>query len=104
MHQPNPAISAPRLPVEEGIIANAYGRLEECGDQVRKREHLDDLVLEKLLQTLADIAGGAVTVALEGTDVSVMEQAQILDILASVTSLAEPLRHDTLRRAGIQRG
>lgn len=71
------------------FIAYSYRWLEECDEQIKKRGQLDGLVSERLLKTLIAIAGGAVTIALEGHDVNGMEQAQILDILASVTSLAD---------------
>ena len=75
------------------FIAYSYHLLDECGEQIRKRQqHVDDFIPEKLLETLGAIAGAAVTVSLEAVNVSVMEQAQILDILATVTSLAETLR------------
>src|ERR1700683_109837 len=76
------------------FITHSYRRLEECGEQIKKREHLDELVSERLRQALTEIAGGAATVALESKHVNDMEQAQILDILASVNNLAQflPLR------------
>jgi hypothetical protein len=76
------------------FITHSYRRLEECGEQIKKRGHLDELVSERLRQALTEIAGGALTVALVGNRVSSMEQAQILDIMASVTNLAQflPLR------------
>lgn len=74
------------------FIAYSYCRLEECDEQIKKRNRLDTLVSESLRKTLIAIAGGAVTIALESNDVNGMEQAQILDILACVTSLADNAR------------
>lgn len=73
------------------FIAHSYLRIEEYGERIRKREHLNDLPSETILRALREIARGAVSVAFGDDDVSTMDQAQIMGILAAVTDLADSL-------------
>lgn len=73
------------------FIAYSYRQLEECSEKIKKREHLDYFISNRFLGNVAEIARACVTIALDSTDVNGMEQAQILDILASITSLVESI-------------
>jgi hypothetical protein len=73
------------------FIARSYRWLEECNERIRKREHVNDLVSERIRRLLREIARGAVTVAFGDIDVNAMDQAQIMELLAAVTDLADSL-------------
>ena len=74
------------------FIAYAYGQLQECSEQIKRREYLNDSAADRLIGVLTTIAGASVTVALESTDMNALERAQVVDILGSLTSLAEFLK------------